>query len=185
MDLPGIEPGSHDCQPHVIPVYHRPLNIFDNNNAYIFNCGKEDMGFRNFEEYESRRTIDFPHPINSEETVRLLEYVADKCGYESLHYGMETIGSIRRTGEPKNERYIKGIEGTIWGSGMEHAIFNLERELNPETPEGMFKGITFSSLGLDFDEVPYEEVKIWRDVRRYVQEYFKLQEQDDSFNEGY
>ena len=26
MDLPGIEPGSPDCQPDVIPLYHKPVD---------------------------------------------------------------------------------------------------------------------------------------------------------------
>jgi hypothetical protein len=121
--------------------------------------------------------------IDKSDAVRLLQYVAKKIGCD-VSYSFEGIGSAHNTyGQKDASELVTKIRGTFITSEIEHTEFQFERgfESDDEGKESKFELIVLSPSSLSYSHVDEGEKNRWREINKYVQEFFSILKQESAF----
>ncbi len=127
---------------------------------------------------EELAKIDFPKPIKKEEIVEMLKYVSDKgkcdVSYNSIYCGTIDSGNLRE--------YCLELKGII-RDGIISAEFYLERSFgkDKEEEEGLFGRLNLTAFGLQYDKISPQEENLWKNVDKYIKEFFDIEATNREF----
>lgn len=133
-----------------------------------------------FDEYEEKSTINFPSPLDDDQSRNLLSHIKNRGNYHRIRCDVGA-SEIFEGSEFEERKYKRSGEINI----LKHPLFvNFEFFRNHgEENENKYNGIKFSSFGLNPNQIPELEIEVWDQVRTYTQSYFELREQEKAFNQ--
>lgn len=118
---------------------------------------------------EKDATIPFRGRITEKKVVTLMNYIRNETG-ANVQYFPAYVVSVDENGVGKYLKEPVSLSLTH-PKNLAYAQFTLEREVREHRGAPMFKGMEFSPIGRDLDELSEEEIELVTGTRRAVEKY--------------